>query len=65
MEQVKINMKQLVPPKKEVNVYCSLHPGKELELYCETCGEHKYDLGTSMTWWGIPSRDTKQRLQHP
>ena len=59
MEQVQSNVKQLVPPKKEVTLYCSLHPGKELELYCETCGElichnctvnkhcrpeHKYDL---------------------
>ena len=49
---------QLIPPKK-VTLYCSLHQGKELELYCETCGElicllctvskhcrpeHKYDL---------------------
>ena len=51
------NVKQLVPPKKDVILYCSLHPGKELELYCETCGEficlhctikkhkdHQYDL---------------------
>ena len=59
MEQVQSNVKQLVPPKKDVILYCSLHPGKELELYCETCGElichnctvnkhcrpeHKYDL---------------------
>ena len=57
MEQVQSNMKQLVPPKKEVTLYCSLHPGKELDLYCETCGEliclhctvkkhkdHQYDL---------------------
>ena len=59
MEQIQSNVKQLVPPKKEVTLYCSLHPGKELELYCETCGElichnctvnkhcrpeHKYDL---------------------
>ena len=44
---------------KKVTLYCSLHPGKELELYCETCGElichnctvnkhyrleHKFDL---------------------
>ena len=44
---------------KKVTLYCSLHPGKELELYCKTCGEliclhctvnkhcrpeHKYDL---------------------
>ena len=57
MEQVQSNVKQLVPPKKEVTLYCSLHPGKELELYCETCEEllchnciikkhkdHQYDL---------------------
>ena len=57
MEQVQSNVKQLVPPKKEVTLYCSLHPGKELDLYCETCGEliclhctvkkhkdHQYDL---------------------
>ena len=59
MEQIQSNVKQLVPPKKKVTLYCSLHPGKELELYCETCGElichnctvnkhcrpeHKYDL---------------------
>jgi tripartite motif-containing protein 2/3/tripartite motif-containing protein 71 len=59
MEQVQSNVKQLVPPTKKVTLYCSLHPDKELELYCETCGElichnctvnkhckpeHKYDL---------------------
>ena len=57
MEQVQSNVKQLVPPKKEVTLYCSQHPGKELDLYCETCGEliclhctvkkhkdHQYDL---------------------
>ena len=57
MEQIQSNVKQLVPPKKDVILYCSLHPGKELELYCETCGElichnctvkkhkdHQYDL---------------------
>ena len=57
MKQVQSNVKQLVPPKKEVTLYCSLHPGKELDLYCETCGEliclhctikkhkdHQYDL---------------------
>ena len=51
-------MKQLDALKK-VTLYCSLHEGKELELYCETCEElichnctvnkhcrpeHKYDL---------------------
>ena len=59
MEQVQSNVKQLVPPKKEVTLYCSLHEGMKLDLYCETCGEliclhctvnkhcrpeHKYDL---------------------
>ena len=47
---------RLVPPKK-TTLYCSKHKGKELELYCETCGElichnctvrlhegHQYDL---------------------
>ena len=38
MEQVQSNVKQLVPPKK-VTLYCSLHEGKELDLYCEVCGE--------------------------
>ena len=31
-------MVQLVPPKKMI-AYCSKHKGKELELYCNTCGE--------------------------
>ena len=44
---------------KKVTLYCPLHKGKELELYCETCGElicllctvkkhkdHQYDLVT-------------------
>ena len=57
MEQIQSNVKQLVPPKREVTLYCSLHQGKELDLYCETCGEliclhctvkkhkdHQYDL---------------------
>ena len=58
MEQIQSNVKQLVPPKK-VTLYCSLHEGMKLDLYCETCGEliclhctvnkhcrpeHKYDL---------------------
>ena len=56
MEQIQSNMKQLVPPKK-VTLYCSLHEGMKLDLYCETCGEliclhctvkkhkdHQYDL---------------------
>ena len=46
---------------KKVTLYCSLHQGKELELYCETCEElichncivkkhkdHQYDLVTDM-----------------
>ena len=57
MEQIQSNVKQLVSPKREVALYCSLHQGKELDLYCETCGEliclhctvkkhkdHQYDL---------------------
>ena len=56
IEVVKSNAKQLVPPKK-ASLYCSHHQGKELDLYCETCGEliclhctvkkhkdHQYDL---------------------
>ena len=56
IEEVKSNAKQLVPPKK-VSLYCSHHQGKELDLFCETCGEliclhctvkkhkdHQYDL---------------------
>jgi len=54
--QVHSDVANLVPPKKETS-YCSKHKGKELELYCETCGElichnctirlhqgHQYDL---------------------
>ena len=54
--QIQSNVKQLVPPKK-VTLYCSLHEGMKLDLYCETCGElicfhctvkkhkdHQYDL---------------------
>ena len=39
MEQVQSNVKQLVPSKKEVTLYCSLHEGMKLDLYCEICGE--------------------------
>ena len=51
-------MAQLVPPKKKV-MFCSKHPTKELDLYCERCDElvcrdctvrvhrdHQYDLVT-------------------
>ena len=51
-------MAQLVPPKKKV-MFCSKHPTKEQDLYCETCEElvcrdcivrvhrdHQYDLVT-------------------
>ena len=51
-------MAQLVPPKKKI-MFCSKHPAKELDLYCETCEElvcrdctvrvhrdHQYDLVT-------------------
>ena len=58
MEQFESKVKQLDALKK-VTLYCYLHQGKELELYCETCEElicllctvnkhcrpeHKYDL---------------------
>ena len=58
LEQFESKVKQLDALKK-VTLYCSLHQGKELELYCETCEElichnctvnkhcrpeHKYDL---------------------
>ena len=58
IEQLEQNVEQFDALKK-VTLYCSLHPGKELELYCDTCGElichnctvnkhcrpeHKYDL---------------------
>ena len=56
LEQLENKVKQLDSLKK-VTLYCSLHKGKELELYCETCEElicllcivkkhkdHQYDL---------------------
>ena len=56
LEQLESKMKQLDTLKK-VTPYCSLHEGKELDLYCETCEElvclhctikkhkeHQYDL---------------------
>ena len=38
LERLKGDVVQLVPLKK-VATYCSKHKGKELELYCNTCGE--------------------------
>ena len=56
LDQFKEKVKQLDALKK-VTLYCSLHQGKELELYCESCEElichnctvkkhkdHQYDL---------------------
>ena len=58
LEQLESKVKELAALKK-VTLYCSLHQGKELDLFCETCGEliclhctvnkhyrpeHKYDL---------------------
>ena len=60
LEQLESKVKQLDSLKKVV-LYCSLHKGKELELYCETCEElicthctvkkhkdHQYDLISDM-----------------
>ena len=60
LEQLESKVKQLDSLKK-VTLYCSLHKGKELELYCETCEElichnctvkkhrdHQYDLVDDM-----------------
>ena len=38
LEQLESKMKELGALKK-VTFYCSLHKGKELEIYCETCEE--------------------------
>ena len=38
LERLKGDVVQLVPPKK-MAAYCSKHKGKELELYCNTCGD--------------------------
>ena len=38
---IQSNVKQLIPTKK-VTLYCSLHKGKELELYCETCHSEEF-----------------------
>ena len=58
LDQLEVDVVQLVPPKKKV-MFCSKHPTKELDLYCETCEElvccdctvrihrdHQYDLVT-------------------
>ena len=60
LEKLESKVKELDALKK-VTLYCSMHQGKELELYCETCEElichnctvskhcrpeHKYDLVT-------------------
>ena len=58
LDQLEGDVVQLVPPKKKV-MFCSKHPTKELDLYCETCEElicqhctvrvhrdHQYDLVT-------------------
>ena len=56
IDQLRGDVARLVPPKKKA-MFCSKHPTKELELYCETCEElicqhcivrvhrdHQYDL---------------------
>ena len=56
LEQLKSDAAEMVPPAKKI-LYCSKHPGKELDLFCETDQElicrdcivkthrdHQYDL---------------------
>ena len=56
LDELEGDVTRLVPPKKKV-MFCSKHPTKELDLYCETCEElvcrdctvrihrdHQYDL---------------------
>ena len=56
LEQLKSDATEMVPPTKKI-LYCSKHPGKELDLFCETDQElicrdcivkthrdHQYDL---------------------
>ena len=56
LEQLKSDVTEMVPPTKKI-LYCSKHPGKELDLFCETDQElicqhcivkthrdHQYDL---------------------
>jgi len=56
LDQLEGDVAQLVPPKRKV-MFCSKHPTKELDLYCEMCEElicrdctvrihreHQYDL---------------------
>ena len=38
LDQLEEEVAQLIPPKKKV-LFCSKHPSKELDLYCETCEE--------------------------
>ena len=58
LDQLEGDVARLIPPKKKV-MFCSKHPAKELDLYCETCEElicqhctvrvhrdHQYDLVT-------------------
>ena len=58
LDQLEGDVVRLIPPKKKV-MFCSKHPAKELDLYCETCEElicqhctvrmhrdHQYDLVT-------------------
>ena len=58
LDQLTEDVTNLVPPDQKI-MQCSKHPGKELDLYCETCKEvicrdcilrvhrdHQYDLAT-------------------
>ena len=60
LDKLTEDVTNLVPPVQKV-LYCSKHPAKELDLYCETCKEvicrdcilkvhrdHQYDLATDV-----------------
>ena len=37
IDQLEVEVTRIVPPKKK-EMFCSKHPTKELDLYCESCG---------------------------
>jgi len=62
LHQLEGDITRYVPPMKKV-MFCSKHPSREVDLYCETCQEllcrdcilrlhrdHQYDLVTDVFW---------------